>query len=215
MVLRADVTNPDAVAGATGRMTSEWGGVDVLIANAGIQGPIGPFARTRPADWQDVMAVDLFGVLNCCHAVLPQMTKRRSGKIIAVSCTGAAAPRPGFSVYAAAKAAIARFVECLAEEVREQNVQVNSMLPGDAYTTMTDEVLHAAARIDQAEFDTAHQVRLTGGVPPDKQLQLALFLASERSNHVTGKLLHVQDDWKRLERENGRADMFTLRRHLK
>ena len=211
--LRADVTNPDAVAGAVGRMTTEWGAVDALIANAGVQGPIGPFCKTRPHEWQEVFNVDLFGVLNCAHAVLPQMVKRRRGKIIAVSCTGAAEPRPGFAIYAAAKASVARFVECLAEEVRESNVQVNSMLPGDAYTTMTDEVLHAAARIDAAEFDAAHHVRMTGGVPPEKQLQLALFLASERSNHVTGKLIHVLDDWKRLEKENGRADAFTLRRH--
>ena len=126
-----------------------------------------------------------------------------------------ATPRPGFAAYAASKAAVARFVECLAEEVRESNVQVNSMLPGDAYTMMTDEVLEAAARIDTTEFEAAHQVRVTGGVPPAKQIQLALFLTSERSNHVTGKLIHVQDDWKKIENENCRADAFTLRRHLK
>ena len=51
-----------------------------------------------------------------------------------------------------------------------------------------------------------------GGVAPEKQIQLALFLASERSNHISGKLIHVNDDWKRLEQENMRAEMYTLRR---
>ena len=64
-------------------------------------------------------------------------------------------------------------------------------------------------------MEDAEQVRLTGGVLPEKQTQLALFLASERSNHITGKLLYVQDDWKKLERENGRANAFTLRRQVK
>ena len=52
----------------------------------------------------------------------------------------------------------------------------------------------------------------TGGVAPEKQIQLALFLASERSNHVTGKLIHVNDDWRRFERENMKPELYTLRR---
>jgi len=56
---------------------------------------------------------------------------------------------------------------------------------------------------------------MTGGVSPDKQIQLALFLASEQSNHVTGKLIHVDDDWKKLKTANITSDMFTLRRATK
>ncbi len=194
-------------------MTSLWGGVDALIANAAIQGPLGPFVENRPAAWREVFETNVYGVINCCHAVLPQMLKRRSGKILTISCTGVASPRPGFAAYSASKAAIARFVESLAEEVRDRNVQVNSMLPGGAYTSMTDEILQAGDQIDPAEFELATQVRLTGGIPAEKQIQLALFLTSERSNHVTGKLIQVQDDWKRLENENGRPDAYTLRRH--
>lgn len=211
--LRADVCKPEEVLTAVGRMTSLWGGVDALIANAGVQGPVGPFVENRPVAWREVFEVNVYGVINCCHAVLPQMLKRRSGKILAISCNGVASPRPGFAAYSASKAAIARFVESLAEEVRDRNVQVNSMLPGGAYTSMTDEILHAGHQIDPEELELASQVRLTGGIPAEKQIQLALFLTSERSNHVTGKLIQVQDDWKRLENENGRPDAYTLRRH--
>jgi 3-oxoacyl-[acyl-carrier protein] reductase len=104
-------------------------------------------------------------------------------------------------------------VETVAEEVRDHNVQVNSMFPGDAYTNMTDEILHAGQAAGNAEIERAERIRLTGGIAPDKQIQLALFLASERSNHVTGRLLTVQDDWKKLESENVRQDSYTLRRH--
>jgi 3-oxoacyl-[acyl-carrier protein] reductase len=143
------------------------------------------------------------------------MVQRRRGKIIVISGSGATSPRPNFAVFSAGKAAVARFVESLAEEVRDQNVQINSVSPGEAYTSMTDEILEAGSRAGAHEIEVAEHVRLTGGITADKQIQLALFLASERSNHVTGKLIHVQDDWKKLEHENGRPDAYTLRRHLK
>ena len=212
---RADVCNFEQVSAAVDRITAAWGGVHTLIANAAVQGPVGPFVENRPKDWQEVFETNVIGVLNCCRAVLPQMIQRRSGKILVISGSGAADARPNFAPYAASKAAIVRFVECIAEEVRDQNVQINAMFPGESYTNMTDEILHAGHLAGVNEIEDAERVRLTGGTAPDKQIQLALFLASERSNHITGKLIHVQDDWKKLEKENGRPDAYTLRRHVK
>jgi len=78
---------------------------------------------------------------------------------------------------------------------------------------MTDEILHAGEeRAGAKEIEDAENVRLTGGVPPEKQIALALFLASEKSNHVSGKLIHVNDEWKRYEQDSMRPDLFTLRR---
>ena len=213
--LRADVCDFEQVCAALDRMKTAWGGVQTLVANAAAQGPIGPFAEQKPRDWQEVFETNILGVLNSCRAVLPQMIQKRSGKIIVISGNGAANPRPYFAPYAATKAAMARFVETVAEEVRDHNVQINSILPGESYTNMTDEILSVGNAAGQSEIEVAEHVRLTGGIAPEKQIQLALFLASERSNHVTGKLISVQDDWKRLETENGRRDAFTLRRHLK
>lgn len=215
MRLRGDVCRFDEVCAAVDRVTTSWGGVHVLIANAAVQGPIGPFHEQKPRAWAEVFETNVIGVFNSCRAVLPQMVQRRGGKILVISGDGAASPRPYFAPYAASKAALARFVESVAEEVREHNVQINSVFPGDAYTSMTDEILHAGPAAGSAETDRAERIRITGGVPPEKQIQLALFLASERSNHVTGRLLNVQDDWKKLETENIRPDSFTLRRHLK
>ena len=75
--------------------------------------------------------------------------------------------------------------------------------------------IEADERAGYKEVEDAEQIRLTGGVPADKQIQIALFLASDRSNHLTGKLIDVTDDWKKLERENTRPDSWTLRRHMK
>jgi len=153
--------------------------------------------------------------MNSCRTVLPQMIQKRSGKILVIADSSSSSPRPNFAPYSASKAAVVRLVESVAEEVRSHNVQVNCFSPGGAYTSMTDEILDADERAGANEIEDAEQIRLTGGVPPDKQILLALFLASERSNHLTGKLIDVTDDWKKLERENTRPDTWTLRRHMK
>ena len=120
--------------------------------------------------------------------------------------------RPYFSAYAASKAAVVRFVETLAEEVHEDNIQVNCLGPGPTYTHMTDEVLASGDMAGWKDAEDALKIRLTGGTPPEKQIALALFLASERSNHISGKLIHIRDAWKRLENSNLHSEIYTLRR---
>jgi NAD(P)-dependent dehydrogenase (short-subunit alcohol dehydrogenase family) len=210
--IRADVRSFEEMCGAVARMTGSFGGVDILIAAAAVQGPIGPLVAADPKAWVEAIEINLIGVMHACRAVLPQMIERRSGKIIVLSGRGAAQPRPNFTAYASSKAALARLVESLAEEVRDHNIQVNCMAPGGTYTAMTDEILRAGEHAGWKDKEDAEEVRLTGGVPPEKQIHLALFLASEQSNHVSGKLIHINDDWKRLERSNVNPGLFTLRR---
>ena len=212
---RADVRDLEQICAAVDRMRVHFGSVDILIAAAAIQGPIGPLVDAKPQAWAETVHVNLMGVMHACQAVLPHMIERRSGKIIVISGGGAASARPNFSAYAASKAAVVRLVETLAEEVRDQNIQVNCMAPGGTYTSMTDEIIDAGLAAGQKEIEDAQNVRLTGGVAPAKQVELALFLASDRSNHISGKLIHVSDDWKRMRDSNMHPEAFTLRRVLK
>lgn len=211
--IRADVRDLEQMAAAVDRMRVVFGGLDVLIAAAGVPGPIGPLLTTKPKAWAEAIEVNLIGVANTCRAALPPMIEKRSGKVILIAGAGASYSRPNFTAYSASKAALVRFGECLADEVRDSNVQVNSMIPGGSYTYMTDEILQAGEeKAGRREIEEAQQIRLTGGESPDRQTHLALFLASERSNHISGKLIHVNDDWKRLEQDNMRAELYTLRR---
>ncbi len=210
--IKADVTHYDQMCAAMERMRAHYGGVHVLVCAAAVQGPVGPFVENPPRAWAETIQTNLSGVMHVCHAVLPSMIDRRSGKIIVLSGGGGAAARPNFSAYAASKAAVIRFVETVAEEVREHNVQINCMSPGGSYTSMTDEILRAAEKAGEAEIEDAFEVRRTGGVAPERQIQLALFLASEESNHISGKLIHVNDDWKKLKHGNLNPEMYTLRR---
>lgn len=213
--IRADVRDYEQMAAAVDRMSVVFGGVNALVANAAVAGPIGPFALQKPKDWKEVLETNIVGVMNACRAVLPQMIARRSGKILIIADDGSEKPRPNFAPYSATKAAIVRFAESLAEEVRDHNVQVNSFSPGDAYTSITDDILHAGDAAGANEIEAAERARLTGGIPAERQIELALFLISERSNHLTGKLIDIGDDVKKLERDNARPDAWTLRRHLK
>jgi NAD(P)-dependent dehydrogenase (short-subunit alcohol dehydrogenase family) len=211
--LRADVRDLEQIVAAVDRMRAVFGGLDVLIAAAGVPGPIGPMLSSKPKAWAEAIEINLIGVANACRAALPPMIERRAGKIIVIAGSGAGKSRPNFTAYAASKAAVVRLAECLADEVRDHNVQINSMIPGDAYSHMTDEILHAGEeRAGMREIEDAEQVRITGGMPPEKQTALALFLASQRSNHISGKLIHVSDDWRRFERENMKPEVYTLRR---
>jgi NAD(P)-dependent dehydrogenase (short-subunit alcohol dehydrogenase family) len=211
--LRADVRDLEQMCAAVDRMHAVFGGLDILIAAAGVPGPIGSILSTKPKAWTEAIEINLIGVVNSCRAALPPMIEKRSGKIIVLAGSGAATSRPHFTAYAASKAAVVRFAECLADEVRDDNVQVNCIMPGATHSHMTDEILHAGeARAGLKEIEEAEQVRITGGVKPEKQTQLALFLASDSSNHISGKLIQVNDDWKRFEKDNMKPELYTLRR---
>ena len=214
--IRADVCDFEQMSAAAERMRSHFGGVHVLVASAAVQGPIGPLAENPPKAWAEAIQTNLLGVMYSCRAVLPGMIERRSGKILVLSGEGDMLPRPNFSAYAASKAAVVRMVETLAEEVRDHNIQVNCIAPGGTYSHMTAQILHAGEdRAGWKAHQEALELRISGGVLPEKQMQLALFLASSRSNHVSGKLIHVADDWKRLENSNVHPELYTLRRVLR
>ena len=166
-------------------MTALYGQVHVMVANAAIIGPIGPFAEHRPRDWKEVFETNVIGVMNACRTVLPQMIQRRSGKILVIADSSSSTPRPNFAPYSASKAAVVRFVESVAEEVRDHNVQINCFSPGGAYTSMTDEILEADDRAGSKEVEEAEQIRLTGGVPADKTdpaCAVSLFRAVQPSD---------------------------------
>ena len=210
--LRADVRNYTQLRASADRMRAHFGEIDVLVCAAAIQGPVGPVWETSPKAWSSAIATNLLGVLNSCRAVLPHMVTRRSGKIIVLVGRGATRPRVNFSAYAASKAAVTRLVENIAEEVRDHNIQVNCLAPGPTYTHMTDQILKAGERAGWKDAEDAIKVRMGGGVPPEKQIELALFLASEDSNHISGKLIHVRDNWKRLANATVHQELYTLRR---
>lgn len=215
LAVSADVRNFCQVEAASERVRNELGGVHVLVCAAAVIGPIGPFLKTSVEAWKETIDTNLMGVIHACRAVLPQMMEHRSGKIIVLAGGGSSSSRPYLIGHAAAKAAVVRFVESLAEEVQDHNIQINCLDPGSSYTSMTDEVLRAGHNAGVKETEEAQRIRVTGGTSAERQIQMALFLASPQSNHINGKLLLATEEPKKLEHMNMLPDLYTLRRQVK
>lgn len=211
--IRADVTDPEQLVLAVNRARVVFGGpTDVLICAAAKPGPLNAFLQIPLKAWTETVQINLLGVVHSCRAVLPSMIDKRAGKIIVLTCDSDAAPNLNFSAYTTSKTALVRFVESLAVEVLDHNIQINCFDPGPAYTSLTDEIIRAESRLDSKVVSAAKETRRTGGVSPELQLEHAAFLASEQSNHITGKLIHVTDDWRKLKNASLRPDALTLRR---
>ncbi len=124
---------------------------------------------------------------------------------------------PRISAYAASKAAIVRFAETLAEEVRGSGIDVNCMAPGALNTRMLDEILEAGPqKVGQAYYDRCVAQKQSGGAPMERAAELALFLASDAGNGISGKLIAaIWDDWERWPEHVDAlraSDAYTLRR---
>src|SRR5206468_11879378 len=107
-------------------------------------------------DWVHAIHINLLGTVYCCRAALPLMRRAGAGKIITLSGGGATAPLPRISAYAASKAAVVRFTETLAEELRGTGIDVNAVAPGALNTRLLDEVLAAGpGRVGQQFYERA------------------------------------------------------------
>ena len=213
-VVVADLGETDQVREGLAELLDAWGGVDVLVNNAAILGPIGRTDRVSPVAWTQTLQVNLFACFLCTHLVLPGMIQRNSGKIINLSGGGAVSPRPYFAAYSAAKAGVVRFTETLSEEVAEFRIDVNAMAPGAVHTRMFDQVVAAGDTIGSGEVASARQQAEDGGGEATHAAALALFLASPRSDGLSGRLLSaVWDAWEEIDVEAVMSsDEFTVRR---
>ena len=217
IAMPADVANPDDVDRLVEYVVSEFGGVDVLLCNAGVYGPKGPIEELDWSDWAKAIGINLNGTVLPCRAVIPHMKKNGRGKIIIMSGGGATKPMPFLSAYATSKAAVVRFAETLAEELMDFQIYVNTIAPGALNTRMLDEVLEAGSELVGEKFyNEMMKIKEQGGTSLEVGTSLCVFLASDESEGVTGKLISaVWDPWRefpgRLDDLKG-TDIFTLRR---
>jgi len=211
-----DVADWKQVRDAVQAVESKLGQVDVLVNCAGVVGPIGPFETSDVCDWAKTVEVNLLGSVYLARAVVPGMVARRQGKIILLSGGGAAYARPFFTSYSSSKAAVVRFAESLAQELEEANIQVNAVAPGAVKSHMWDQMRAAGASGGPKLLEELKRMDETGGAPAERAAGLVVFLASERSSKLTGRLLSaVWDDWEQLENHIEKirsSDAGTLRR---
>ncbi|HEY7312553.1 MAG TPA: SDR family oxidoreductase [Gemmataceae bacterium] len=212
-----DVSRPEDCQAIVSKALATLPGLTILVNNAGVYGPIGRIVDNDWEQWVQAIQINLFGTVLMCRALLPHLRAQGYGKIINLSGGGATAPLPRFSSYATSKAAIVRFTETLAEEVRGDRIDVNAIAPGALNTRLLDQVLEAGPeRAGQGFYERSLKQREQGGAPLDKGAALAAFLASEASDGITGRLLSaVWDNWTELpgrQQHLAKSDIYTLRR---
>jgi NAD(P)-dependent dehydrogenase (short-subunit alcohol dehydrogenase family) len=215
----ADVSNPEEVAGLSKRALDLFGQVHILVNNAGVYGPFGPSEEVDWSAWVRAIEINLYGSVLPCRALVPHFKEKRYGKIVQLSGGGATNPLPRITAYAASKAAIVRFAESLALEVKPFGIDVNAIAPGALNTRMLDEVIAAGADQVGREFhDRMVKTKEQGGTSLEIGAALAVHLGSAASDGITGRLISAAwDPWERLPDKRidlESSDVYTLRRIL-
>lgn len=133
VALTADVGDPEQVRNLFEQVGEQFGGIDLLFNNAGL-GVHSSFETSDPADWKQMIDVNLYGVLNCTQAAIPMMRGRPGAMIASVSSVGGRYGVVGWSVYCATKFAVVGFHDTLRKELGEQGIRVSVIEPGAVRT---------------------------------------------------------------------------------
>jgi NAD(P)-dependent dehydrogenase (short-subunit alcohol dehydrogenase family) len=170
--IELDVSDREAVE----RAVADVGDIELLVANAGVAGPDGATWEIDPADWWHVQEINVLGVHLCCRTVIPGMLERSSGRIVITASGAAYLPGSSSTAYPTSKAAVARYGETLANELRGR-IPVFFFSPGLVKTAMT-----------------GHWGDDLPWTPPELAPQLVRVLASGRADALAGRYIHAEHD---------------------
>ena len=192
--VKADVTNQEE-CDAMARLAAErFGSVDILVNNAAIYADLleRPFTEISTRQWNRVMEVNAGGPFHCLKAVFPYM-RDRGGKVINIASDTIMLGVPGLAHYVSSKGAIFAFTRCIAKELGEYNITVNSLAPGYTKSGASKKVQSASTLCSEEEFDkfVSDMRCLKRAQFPEDLAGAAVFLASEDSAFITGQLIAV------------------------
>lgn len=181
---KADVSSWEEASHLLDYALKTFGRVDILVNNAGITRD-NLLLRMSSRDWEAVLHTNLTGVFNCTKLALKPMIKQRWGRIINISSVSGITGNPGQANYSAAKAGIIAFTKSVAKEVASRNILVNAIAPGFIATDMTESLVQN----DRQKLEQAIPLGRLG--KPEEVAAVAVFLASEKANYITGQTITV------------------------
>jgi 3-oxoacyl-[acyl-carrier protein] reductase len=184
----ADVSRRDDVEQMVQTAVREFGGIDILVNNAGIARS-NVLARLKDDQWDEVLNVDLKGILYCIQAVIPSMMKQRSGKIISISSIYGRIGAIGDVNYAAAKSGVVGLTKTVARELARYNINVNAIMPGLVDTALLRGIPEKYLK------PMIEEVPLKRIGRPEDIANVVAFLASEDSSYMTGAIVEVTGGW--------------------
>lgn len=169
--VRTDVAAHAAARAMVDATVARYGGLDILVINAGINGTRRTLEESDPAAWRATLEVNLFGAFNCAQAAIPHLKRRGAGKIITIGSGLGHRGRPTQSDYACAKAGLWMLTRVLAQELAAHNISVNELVPGPVVTSMS----RSQADVGGGVFGIEGEWVKT----PEDVVPLALFLATQ------------------------------------
>jgi len=184
MAVSVNVGDWDQVKGMIDRVQKDWERIDILVNNAGITRD-GLLLRMKEEDWQSVLQVNLTGTFFCVKAVLPTMSRQRSGRIVNIASIVGAIGNIGQANYAASKAAVIGLTKTVAREYASRNITVNAVAPGFIDTAMTQDLS------TETKGALLNQIPLKRLGQPSDIADAVSFLCSEKAGYITGHVLHV------------------------
>ena len=190
IVVRVDVSQPDDLQAAVRQVADAWGRIDIVVANAGINGVWAPLEELTPEEWDQTLDINLKGTFLTVKYALPYL-KRQGGSVIVVSSVNGTRmfSNTGATAYSCSKAAQVAFTKMVALELAPHKVRVNCICPGWIQTEIRDNTY--MRNLDDIRYPVEFpegKVPLTRGKPGniDQVAQLISFLASDASDHITG-----------------------------
>jgi 3-oxoacyl-[acyl-carrier protein] reductase len=189
MAVAVDVTSPEKTQAMADGALKQYGRIDVLVNNAGLYSALKkkPFMEIDPDEWDRVMAVNLKGLFLCVKAVYPAMKQQRKGKIINISSGTALSGSPLFLHYVSSKAGVIGFTRALAREVGNDNICVNSIMPGLTISGSNQEGVTTPEQL----ADRRKRRCLQRDQYPADLVGTVIFLSSDDSDFMTGQAISV------------------------
>lgn len=188
-----------------------------LISNAAILGTAGNSEDIELIEFEKVFSVNFFGTIFLINKFIEHFKRVGGGKIVQISGGGATSPLPYLTPYGCSKAAIARYIESISVEVKKFQIFLNCIAPGILDTNMLDRTLEfGSKKIGEEYFNHMKNAKESGGSNIDLSVDLSLFLTSENSGELTGKLISSKwDNWKIFNSNLKKlieTDIYTIRR---
>ena len=186
----ADISNPTDMEQAIKSLTDEHGRLDVVFANAGINGMLSPIEEMKPEEWRETIDINLTGTFLTVKYAIPYLRKQGGAIVITASINGTRFfSNPGASAYATSKAAQVAFAQMAAVELAQYKIRVNVVCPGAIESNIQDnQKKRDVEKIKQGIEKPDEEIPLTGGAKgkAEQVADLVLFLSSERASHITG-----------------------------
>lgn len=187
IIIAADISDPAAVETMFKTLDETWGGIDILINNAGIDGASGDGWEIGIEDWQKVISVNLLGSFYCAQQALKRMVPQKSGVVLSTSSVHETIAWTGHSAYTTSKAGLSMLTKTLAQEAAPYNVRVLALAPGAIKTSINEDVWDNPTGLK----DLLEKIPLKRIGDPKEVAQMVVVLVSDVASYVTGRTIFV------------------------